>query len=246
MNSIHNNGESEKSLKDGLDKLGRRYHHLDNDVPPDLLDQAILNSAHRAVEKKTRSMKFNALHGLTTAAVFVLVFSLILAQRQMTPVDENGYMNEDQLLQATDKKEKMHVSEYRSDDADLAREEINAYRQVTGRVAPASAAPANATLRAESAAVSADAAVEVDLHEYPKANVSLDTASEAGDRSSIDETDEEIPPGKQQLQKSATEAGQLLNTILRLKQNGDASWRAQLDLFRQTYPDYPVPAELAE
>ena len=51
MNSIHNNGENDQSLSEGLDKLGRAYEHLPDDEPPELLDQAILNRAHRAVEK---------------------------------------------------------------------------------------------------------------------------------------------------------------------------------------------------
>ena len=71
MNSIHNNGENDKSLNEDLDKLGRSYAGLEQDEPPELLDQAILNSAHRALEKKSRWMKFSWVHGLTTAAVFI-------------------------------------------------------------------------------------------------------------------------------------------------------------------------------
>ena len=76
MNSIHNNGENDSSLNDDLVKLGHGYGQLQQDEPPELLDQAILNSAHRALEKKPHWMKFGWLHGLTTAAVFVLAFSL--------------------------------------------------------------------------------------------------------------------------------------------------------------------------
>jgi hypothetical protein len=89
MNSIHNNGGSDKSLNDGLDELGHAYGQLDQDEPPQLLDQAILNSAHRAVEKKPHWMKIGWLQGLTTAAVFVLAFSLILNQREPAPVFES-------------------------------------------------------------------------------------------------------------------------------------------------------------
>ena len=78
MNSHHKNGEKDTSLKDGLDKLGQAYGRLDHETPPDLLDQAILNRAHRAVEKKPRWMQFGWLHGLTTAAVFVLAFSILV------------------------------------------------------------------------------------------------------------------------------------------------------------------------
>ena len=85
MNTIHNNGENDKSLKDGLEKLGRVYDRLPNDEPPALLDQAVLNSAHRAVEKKPHWMKFGWLHGLSTAAVEVLALSIIINQRELVP-----------------------------------------------------------------------------------------------------------------------------------------------------------------
>ena len=74
MNTIHNNGENDKSLNEDLHRLGKAYGQLPHDQPPQLLDQAILNSAHRAVENKPHWMKFGWLHGLTTAAVFVLAY----------------------------------------------------------------------------------------------------------------------------------------------------------------------------
>ena len=84
MNSIHNNGENDQSLNEGLDKLGNAYAQLPDEQPPELLDQAILNQAHRAVEKKPHWMQFGWLHGLTTAAVVVLAISLVF-NRQAIP-----------------------------------------------------------------------------------------------------------------------------------------------------------------
>jgi len=88
MNSMHSNGEQDRSLHETLDKLGQSYAQLDRDEPPELLDMAILNSAHRAVEKKPQRLKFGWLHGLTTAAVFVLALTLIVHQRENQPAED--------------------------------------------------------------------------------------------------------------------------------------------------------------
>src|SRR5210317_2625633 len=90
MNSIHNNGKDDRSMDEGLDKLGQAYGRLQQEEPPELLDQAVLNSAHRAVESKPHWMQFGWLHGLTTAAVFVLAFSIILNQREPALDFEDG------------------------------------------------------------------------------------------------------------------------------------------------------------
>jgi len=73
MTNIQKNGNDDQALNEGLDKIGHEYGQLPADEPPRLLDQAILNSAHRAVEQKPHWMKFGWVHGLTTAAVMVLV-----------------------------------------------------------------------------------------------------------------------------------------------------------------------------
>ena len=90
MNSIHNNGPDDKLLNDNLEKLGQAYQQISSEEPPELLDQAILSSAHRAVESKDHWLDFGWIHGLTTAVVVVLAFSIILTQRQPTGMEENG------------------------------------------------------------------------------------------------------------------------------------------------------------
>ena len=92
MNSIHNNGPDDKSLNDELDKLDHTYQQLSPEEPPELLDQAILNSAHRAVEKNDHWLDFGWVHGLTTAAVVVLALSIIVNQRQPTGLEETGLL----------------------------------------------------------------------------------------------------------------------------------------------------------
>ena len=101
MNSIHKNDGNDKTLHQDLEQLGRCYAELEQQEPPDLIDQAILNSAHRAVEKKPHWMRFGWLHGLTTTAVFVLAFSLILQQPDSAPVyQQDAISNEPETSQA--------------------------------------------------------------------------------------------------------------------------------------------------
>ena len=38
----------------------------------------------------------------------------------------------------------------------------------------------------------------------------------------------------------------LLLSIIKLKQSGDETWISQLNSFRQTHPDYPLPDELLD
>ena len=90
MNSIHNNGPDDKQLDDDLENLGQAYKQQSIEEPPKLLDQAILSSAHRALESKDHWLDFGWVHGLTTAVVVVLAFSIILTQRQPTGLEENG------------------------------------------------------------------------------------------------------------------------------------------------------------
>ena len=52
MSNTHNNGNNDKNLE----RLGQAYERLQQEEPPDLLDQAGLNSAHRAVENKPHWM----------------------------------------------------------------------------------------------------------------------------------------------------------------------------------------------
>ena len=141
MNSIHNNGENDTSLNDGLDKLGQAYGRLEQEEPPELLDQAILNSAHRAVEKKPHWMKFGWLHGLTTTAVFVLAFSLILNQPESTPVFEDEISNNEPAPVRRDRAAKKQSLDIGSDAIRMEMKEKSETRQDLFKSKPAAAAP---------------------------------------------------------------------------------------------------------
>jgi hypothetical protein len=139
MNTIQNNGKNDKTLDDGLDKLSRAYGQLPHEEPPELLDQAILNSAHRAVENKPHWMQFGWLHGLTTAAVFVLALSLLFNTREPVPDYENGIrLNEADSLQR-DKAAIKQSPDIQSDDLGKKIKEESDKRQDVAPGAPVSA-----------------------------------------------------------------------------------------------------------
>jgi len=132
MNSIHNNGPDDKRLNDDLEKLGQAYQQHLSEEPPELLDQAILSSAHRAVEGKDHWLDFGWIHGLTTAAVVVLALSIILTQRQPTGLEENGLSPTDASTLGRSRAAESELSgklrEQRSNEAEYKQEESEELR----------------------------------------------------------------------------------------------------------------------
>jgi hypothetical protein len=267
MNKIQNNGENDQSLQDGLDKLSQDYERLKHDEPPEMLDQAILNSAHRVAGKKPHWMQFGWLHGLTTAAVFVLAFSLILNQREPVPINESGARSNEVSGLQREKAAKKQSLGVQSDDF---RNEETAERQNAPRDVPAAATAESPALEIttrdlnvsaplptyiqESRRVKVDRtdnvapAKELKLEErlLDEADVMIE-AEEAGDLYKLSQ-----PASAAELLDSAsktqTEADpgieQKLLKIIESKQSGDETWKTELEVFRQNYPDYPLPPEL--
>jgi len=278
MNSIHNNGENDKSLSEGLDKLSREYGLLEQDEPPELLDQAILNSAHRAVEKKPHWMKFGWLHGLTTAAVFVLAFSIILNQRENAPDFEPGMSNNEPVRlnhQKVAKKQSDTQFEERPKEISYEMEEKSDASLDMLQSSPVAAAPASAAL--ENAA---EERAEQPLLEAQRSLYVSDALRGKGERTDKDMPIRELQLGEELMDeadlmvdspevsnfstvarpavvgetaageakarvKTTPELDQVLQTIIKLKQSGNENWKKELELFRKSYPDYPLPEELS-
>ncbi len=232
------------TLDQGLDELGRAYRDLGSDNPPDLLDQAILNRAHREVEKKAGWMQFGWLHGLTTAAVIVLAFSIVLQQREPIPVEE-GLVPEssapligsesrgsDRLQQAAPTAAMKLEAEEAVDSNLEIREysEPNKERQLLEKVAGApAAARAQEISLEEEAPTQRSRAKGLDVGETGFASVIAPQESEDEDAL------QDMTPAEQQLAK-----------ILRLKDADDESWKKELEDFLQQFPDYPLPAQLQD
>ena len=230
MNTIHNNGENEKSLSEGLDELRQAYGQLEQDEPPELLDQAILNSAHRAVEKKSHWMKFGWLHGLTTAAVFVLAFSLILNQPEPVQLQRE----EAAKKQPSDIGPEISVMEMKSKS-----DKQQGFIQNIPVAAPLESA--------EKEAVPARSKLEEMVQD--ESDSMLDSVhNEATYKMASPATISE-PAASEDLEartRTDSEVEQRLLTIIKLKQSGDGSWKTELELFKEHYPHYPVPDELTD
>jgi hypothetical protein len=274
MNSVHNNGQNDQSLNDGLDKLSQQYRQSGHEEPPELLDQAILNSAHREVEKKPHWMKFGWLQGLTTAAVFVLAFSIILDQRESAPVYDQELQNNSPARLQRERTAKKQIPAAQSGAPVSESKEKDDFRQNVSESRTISAPPASAALDSITADPSEQAVFELQ-NSATTLKSSHDSALRADEDTFSDKllkeefSEEEADlnyeiaepesasgmaqpatisePGaiesKLQTDKS-TDVEEILMSILKLKQNGDESWKTELRLFRESYPDYPLPEEL--
>jgi hypothetical protein len=279
MNSIHNNGENDKSLSEGLDKLSRKYGLLEQDEPPELLDQAILNSAHRAVEKKPHWMKFGWLHGLTTAAVFVLAFSIILNQRENAPdFDTSMRSNEPVRLnrQKVAKKQSDAQFEERPKELGLEREEKSDSSLDILQSSPVATAPASAAIEHTPEDRAREPVAEVQRSLYVSDDMqgkgersdkgtpakelileeelmneadSMADSPEAGAFSTMPRPavlgETATSEAKAQV-KTDLELEQRLLAIIKLKQSGNETWKTELESFKESYPDYPLPDELTD
>lgn len=279
MNSIHNNGENDKSLNGELGKLSSAYTRLEQDEPPELLDQAILNSAHRAVEKKPHWMKFGWLHGLTTTAVFVLAFSLILNQPESTQVlvDDIGN-NEAIRLESGKVMKKQAVDvrslEIKSDDFSAEMKTREEERQDSPQSTPSAAAPMSASteinpedrarrtapevqhslraqqgLRESREAPDKDAEIAGALREEIASDeadrvVESPKTEAAYDMSQPRSVEEPVLGEAENQVKEKSVVEQELLAIIELKQAGDGQWITELELFKERYPDYPLPDAL--
>lgn len=269
MNSIHNNGENDKSLKDGMDKLGRAYAQLPNDEPPDLLDQAILNSARRAVEKKPHWMKFGWLHGLTTTAVFVLAFSLVLNQRETVPVYDDDIGTEESVGLSRQVRARKQATDVQSGAGQLEKKEKSVLRQDSFKTVPV-AVPESPSIenRVEENVMelqpslsAKDASLgktdsdnrETSATSMEPQELMKDEADMSADLPEIEMLPSEPYPAATARSMSSEmetanetniEAEQKLQAIIELKQNGNETWKTELELFKESYPDYPLPEAL--
>jgi hypothetical protein len=270
MNNMHSNGEQDRSLHETLDKLGRSYAQLDQDEPPELLDMAILNSAHRAVEKQPQRLKFGWLHGLTTAAVFVLALSLIVHQRENQPaVDDTIPFDKLERSRQAEPAKKQSAQDRSLQSLQVSKE--SAIERME-QPAPSAAAPvvapreqtAGEALQEYRPAVPDDPGQQSDavmaekdqLIQTETINVQeLDTAASTPRElpakiRPLNEMQESAVAGAPQTPEpevrsnADTQAEAQLRAIIRMRQAGDERWKAELEAFIKSHPDYPLPDEL--
>jgi hypothetical protein len=270
MNTIHNNGENDKSLIEGMDKLDQAYAQLPDEQPPQLLDQAILNKAHRAVEKKSHWMQFGWVHGLTTAAVVVLTISLVFNQREQVPGLENELRVEESIPLQRER-----VARKKSDEVSRELKEKRENPQDVMRSAAPAASPqgdlmevtvsdqAVETMEEDRRTVGASKIQADNMYRDDKdtsANEPImeerfsDEAVLASDSPVFEVSAKQTKPATvaaglaaetDDLSDMEDEITRQLQEIILLKQAGNESWMTRLQQFRTEHPDYPLPEELS-
>ena len=221
MSNIPNNGENDQSLRDNLDRLGGAYGQLQHEEPPELLDQAILSSAHRAVEKKPGWLQFGWMHGLTTAAVFVLALSLVFHQREQVPGYQDGLRLDESMGSQREKAAGKRIRDITTAERSMEFKEEKAK-------------PGDAFREMRAAAPNPDNEMEADAPEIMEMRKqSLPAAIAAAPA-----TEAEAPA------EALDEIEQQVLAIMKMKASGDEAWLTELALFKQKYPDYPLPDEL--
>jgi hypothetical protein len=257
------NGNGQR-LDTRLEEIGRAYEGLEREQPPELLDQAILNKARREVEARPRWTQFGWLHGLTTTAVFVLAFTVVLNQRETAPVEDNIEFDSSPVRLQPERAT-------RSVEMDSAPAEIMEYRASQKAAAPLhidslEAAPVEeqepiaGTLQRQ-----AQKSASAPAKDTPVAELSVDeemarddptredadfmavsTSATAGVAEPLAAPPEHAEKKEMRDRPASNDAEARLAEIIRLKQAGDDSWQAALEAFVEAYPDYPLPPELTD
>lgn len=267
MNTIHNNGENDQSLHQDLEKLSQVYAQQEQDEPPDLLDQAVLNSAHRALKKKPRWMQFGWLHGLATAAVFVLAFTIILDQRESAPLfKQDILLDSPSRMEAVSELKKQSVDKISKSNIEKESSDISQQGAPASRALGRSEEDQNEnslqrarrdlSTRNSTAGKSERTDKDALTSGYLQEEILMEAADAVAESPPVDTASMPITAAAAAKPvSSATEVRaetddanieQELQTIIELKKSGDESWVTELEAFVERYPDYPLPAGLKD
>jgi len=140
----HHHAKNERPDIPGLEQIEERYTRWQGEEPPALIDQAVINLAHRHVEARERKRR-RTLHwisGLSTAALMVLALSLVMQSRPGPPAPA---IHKDEVMAPAPLRQKRSMQDAPSieskstaqpetfgmpaeteQDSDLAREELGA------------------------------------------------------------------------------------------------------------------------
>jgi len=269
MNSSHDNGQNGR-LDEDLDKVSRAYAQMEAEEPPELLDLAIRNSARRAVEKKPRWMKFGWLHGLTTAAVFVLALSVIIHLRDNQTTAGNGMQLErtapvpaasplkkqSRATQTGQVQNAVEEAAVTAKDLVIPTAPVSEQReQALGEAFHGSRQNATPAPVPQSAVADTDKnravlekSAEKKESDKPAMESMADAPEDAGQAASAKPVVVSTPPPAEPeaLGDIDEQAERQLSAIISMKRNGDEGWKAALKTFVDNHPGYPLPDELQD
>ena len=266
--SGHDPGNKDFDLD--LKEIENQYRTLHTDVPPEILDQAILNKARLAVESQAiRPWNFGWMHATATAAVLVLGLTLVLQQRSEIPAPiqireeaESTLTDADTVVPDEMKfREMTTTGEIFTDKLEL-KDSIDMY-SIDSRL---SAAKEDHALRARQAATEKRADQPA-----PSFNDSIaaptPSAAQAPAAAKMLRKNAEIPATVDDSAEissvgaalASDRAEELQNPedwmalILELRHEHESadgsttrSWESELESFLQAWPDYPLPDEITD
>ena len=243
-------GDNEIRDRKDQEQVEARYRVLEQDQPPAMLDQAILNKARRAVESRpVRPWNFGWMHATATAAVLVLGLTLVLQQRSeiINPVSgQNG--NVPVKTESVSLPAESEEKDYLDSTSDLDSRDGEAFRAPSRQESP----------QAESVgAASADKKALGKVNEkldQPAAEPAPISALKPAERTrapvqSASEAEEDLLTAggdvASDISGGSDDPHKWIAAILELKRAGrDDAWQAELERFRQAFPDFPLPEEL--
>lgn len=255
-----------------LDDLGRRYRRASTESPPDLVDLAIRNRAHLAVERdSTRRGQplWRWVPAAASALVVVLALGLVMenwTRAPKVPADSpgNGPIQlesvdydtvADQLGREPESdSEPAAEADYRAQREELQKQERRLLQmkrdrqelqRKTAKSSPATAPPAT-TAPAEGLdeiTVTGSRVKREDL-EAPQPITELEQSEETASAEVADDVPE---PAMEALAEAPAlhDPEDWLRDILRWRRMGlNDRFERELDAFLETYPDYELPEEL--
>ena len=223
MSTETGTGNKPDGLPQELERLQSDWDRQERAEPPELLDQAVLNAARRDLKPARRSKRLGWVGGFATAGIAVVALSLVLLQE--TPQSPLPTPLEMPAQEAP--------AEFRAEKGMPLSRSAKAVKKQEMSAAPTTAEPA-----ADPAVRTAPAAAS-----RPQPEVMRDSV--AGLRVNEEAQEELLESAGKAAPALAPE--EWLEQIQRLHERGDEEELArQLQAFRSTYPDYPLPENLRD
>jgi type IV secretory pathway VirB10-like protein len=238
-------GPRPDDFEQDLQRVAAAWRELPDEVPPDLVDQAVLNRARRAASRKVaRPWNFGWIHAVSTTALVVLGIALLMQRPEPTAPEPTA-------------PEPLRISRPPSDDLAAPRRQSPALQ--VPATAPGESGQKSALARerrqapaAEGAAARQDEALQAaPMHPKPLADSGTEQAAAESDAANARPAAAAQAPLKQadepwEAERLSEDPEAWLQRILELQRRGDEqAAAAELAAFRAAWPDYPLPAELA-
>lgn len=246
MTSDPRDQKPEMKFEQDLEAVRSAWSGLEKTEPPDLLDQAVLNTARRELEGRTKRRPLRWLSGFATAAVVVLAMSIVLKQDQLAPVpameEAEGIMLDQAVSAPVKKKTDRDLAEEKVGREQSARQDSDEYDdRLEKRLKQPAPAPPPESAAMELRQAAALRTRKEEFEEGPAAP-SLQAGSSVAEM-----TADEMPAETAKVTDSALEAEAWIEKLLLLQDTQqDERLVEELAAFREAFPDYPLPPELGD